>query len=448
MSHILHRHCKSKLPQISHGQGSYLYDTTGKQYLDACGGAAVSCLGHNAPRVKQAITEQLDSIPYAHTGFFSNQSSEELAQLLCGLAPDSLNHAYFVSGGSEAVESAIKMARQYFVELGQNSKRHIISRKQSYHGNTLGALSIGGNMWRREPYEPLLTTSHRISPCYPYREQYTNESVAEYSERTANGLEKRILELGPDNVMAFIAEPVVGATSGALVPTEGYFARIREICTKYNVLLILDEVMCGVGRTGSFYAFEQENIVPDIVTIAKGLAAGYQAIGAVLVSDQIYQAFHDGSGYFQHGHTFMAHPMASAAGVATVKTIMEDHLLEQVRTKGVLLKNTLHERLGELPYIGDIRGRGLFIGIELVEDRPSKRQYNPQLQLNKRIKSQAMANGLMVYPMGGTIDGKQGDHILLAPPYIITEAEIEILVDKLSLTLEQVFSDLPELTHD
>ncbi|PTC04872.1 aspartate aminotransferase family protein [Vibrio mediterranei] len=435
MGSVFHRHCSDTLPKVSFGEGVYLIDSEGRYYLDGCGGAAVSNLGHNHQRVKAAIQAQLETIPYAHTGFFTSESCEKLAQRIVSLAPESLQHVYFVSGGSEAVESALKMARQYYVERGMVSKTQFIARRQSYHGNTLGALSVGGNEWRREPFRPLLSSAHHIAPCYAYRDQLASETEDLYSQRIANELEAKILELGAENVMAFIAEPVVGATAGAVPATQGYLQRIREICDQYDVLLILDEVMCGVGRTGSFFAFEQDEVIPDIVTMAKGLGAGYQPIGAVLVHEKIYQEIANGSGFFQHGHTFMGHPMACAAALATVETIIEDDLLAQVVSKGEMLKQKLSEALGNLDMIGDIRGRGLFIGIELVSDKRSKAPLAIQTQAHKWIKSLAMENGLMCYPMAGTIDGTHGHHILLAPPFIISEIEMDELVTKLKKTL-------------
>ena len=435
MTHVFHRHCHAKLPSIASGEGVYLFDTEGKQYLDGCGGAAVSNLGHNHTAVKDAIKQQLDAIPFAHTGFFTNQVSEDLATLLTDLAPDPLNHVYFVSGGSEAVESALKMARQYFVEIGKPQKTQFIARRQSYHGNTLGALAVGGNEWRKEPFRPLLSSVHHISPCYAYRDQGDNEAELDYSMRVANELETKILEVGADNVMAFVAEPVVGATTGAVPATEGYFKRIREICDQYDVLLILDEVMCGIGRTGTFYAFEQDKIIPDLVTIAKGLGAGYQPIGAVVASSKIYDAIANGSGFFQHGHTFMAHPMACASALATINTILNEHLLDKVTEQGEKLKNKLEVALQPLPYVGDIRGRGLFLGVELVADKLTKTPLASSTEANKKVKNIAMQHGLMCYPMAGTIDGKQGHHILIAPPFIINDEQLDELVTKLTSAL-------------
>ncbi|HHX8653130.1 aspartate aminotransferase family protein [Vibrio diabolicus] len=438
MSYVFHRHCHATLPIIDKGEGVYLFDKQGKQYLDACGGAAVSNLGHSHQAVKKAMLEQLERVPFAHTGFFTSDSGERLAELICQYMPEQFNHVYLVSGGSEAVESALKMARQYFVESGKPEKKQFIARQQSYHGNTLGALAVGGNEWRREPFKPILHPSHHIAPCYAYRYQQSDESELDYSLRTANELEAKILELGAENVMAFVAEPIVGATAGAVPATQGYFKRIREICDQYDVLLILDEVMCGVGRSGSFFAFEQEEAEPDLVCMAKGLGAGYQPIGAVVANDRVYQAIADGSGFFQHGHTFMAHPVACAAAVATIETIFQDDLLTAVNQQSVLLRNELASALAHLPYIGDIRGKGLFFGIELVADKESKAPLSKTTLADKRIKHRAMENGLMCYPMGGTIDGVNGHHILLAPPFIIQSHHIDELVGKLSLTLKEV----------
>ncbi len=435
MNHVFHRHCHATLPLAMHGDGVYIFDQHGHRYLDASSGAAVSCLGHNHPRVIHAIKEQLDRIPYAHTSFFTNQAAEELADFLIQAAPKGLQRAYFVSGGSEAVESALKMARQYYVEQGQDRK-YFIARRQSYHGNTLGALAVGGNFWRRRQFQPLLMETHHISPCYAYRDQTVEETAESYGLRVANELEELIQQLGADQVLAFVAEPVVGATAGAVPPVAGYFRRIREICDRYDILLILDEVMCGMGRTGTLFACEQEGITADIITLAKGLAAGYQPIGATLCSDKIFSTIRDGSGFFQHGHTYLAHATAAAAALAVQQIIAEENLLENVRTMGQTLKQALEHRFSDHPNIGDIRGRGLFLGLELVANRDSKMPFDPSTNLNTLIKNAAMQQGLICYPMAGTIDGVRGHHILLAPPFIITPTQIEELVEKLARSVD------------
>ncbi|MCT8161653.1 aspartate aminotransferase family protein [Pseudoruegeria sp. SHC-113] len=438
MSHVFGRSCKATLPMVSHGDGVYLIDDSGKRYFDGSGGAAVSCLGHSDPDVTAAIKAQLDQVAFAHTGFFTSQPAEALADKLVEHAPEGIEHVYLVSGGSEAMEAALKLARQYYLEIGQPGRVNIIARRQSYHGNTLGALATGGNMWRREPFAPLMINTTHISPCYEYRGRDEGESAFDYGQRVANELEDEIQRLGPDTVMAFVAEPVVGATAGAVPPVEGYFKRVREICDAHGVLLILDEVMCGMGRTGSLFACEQEGVRPDILAIAKGLGAGYQPIGAMLCSDTIFAAIRDGSGFFQHGHTYMAHPTASAAALAVVTKLTDGGLVAQCAERGAELKAALEARFGQHPHVGDIRGRGLFLGIELVEDRAMKAPFDPKLGLNKKLKAAAFEAGLICYPMGGTIDGQTGDHILLAPPFIMGPEHVDEIVDKLDTALKAV----------
>ena len=431
MTHILHRAANAMMPVAVGGKGIELFDRNGKTYIDASGGAAVSCLGHGHPDVLAAMHKQLDTIAYAHTGFFTTDVAERLADRLIEDAPAGLDHVYLVSGGSEAIEAALKMARQYFVEKGEPQRRHIIGRRQSYHGNTLGALAAGGNEWRRSQFRPLLIETHHIDPCFAYRLQDVGESDAAYAARAAQGLEDKILELGADQVIAFVAETVVGATAGAVPPVGDYFKRIRAICDRYGVLLILDEVMCGMGRTGTMHACEQDEIAPDLLVIAKGLGGGYQPIGAVLLSAKIFEAFAKGSGFFQHGHTYMGHPMAAAAGLAVQEVLRRDKLLDNVVEMGSHLQRRLEERFANHHHVGDIRGRGLFRAVELVADRGSKQPFASELKLNAAIKREAMARGLMVYPMGGTIDGVRGDHVLLAPPFIVNQAQIDAIVERL-----------------
>lgn len=435
MSNVFARHCHHALPNVSRGDGAYLIDNAGKKYLD-CGDAAVSCLGHSDDHVRNAIKAQLDKVAFAHTGFFSSDPAEELAERLAKLAPGDLSRVYFVSGGSEAMEASLKLARQYFVEIGQPQRVNVIARKQSYHGNTLGALATGGNAWRRAPFAPILVEMSHVSPCYAYRDQGAGEDDATYAARLANELEAEVMRLGPETVMAFVAEPVVGATLGAVPAVAGYFKAMREICDRHGILLILDEVMCGMGRTGTLFAAEQEGVSADITAIAKGLGAGYQPVGAMLCSENIFAAIRDGSGFFQHGHTYLAHPAACAAAKAVVERLVDDQLLEDVSPLGATLRAALEERFGQHPNIGDIRGRGLFLGLELVRDRDTKSPFDPALRLHAKIKSAAFEAGLICYPMGGTVDGSQGDHVLLAPPFILTDAQIGELVDKLESAIE------------
>lgn len=435
MSHVFPRHSKSLPPKGMSGATVYLTDERGKQYLDGSGGAAVSCLGHGDRDVIEAVKSQLDSMAYAHNSFLTSEPAERLADLLVEHAPEGLDRVYFVSSGSEAIEASLKLARQYFLEIDQPKRHKIIARRQSYHGNTLGALAVGGNEWRRAQFAPLLVDVSHIVPCYAYREQRDAESEIEFGLRVANELEAEILRLGPNEVMCFVAEPVVGATLGAVPAVDGYFRRIREICDTYGVLLILDEVMCGMGRTGSLFACQQEAIAPDICTIAKGLGAGYQPIGAMMCSNAIYSAIENGSGFFQHGHTYLSHPSACAAGVA-VLTKLTGGLVETVHQKGEYLRNRLTERLGQHPYVGDIRGRGLFLGVEFLQDRETKSCLDPALKFNAVLKKTAFDEGLICYPMGGTIDGRHGDHVLLAPPFISQQDHLDELVDKLAAAFD------------
>ncbi|MEM5291359.1 aspartate aminotransferase family protein [Paraburkholderia sabiae] len=436
MTTVFHRMPKQTLPVAVKGEGIEIVDSTGKRYIDASGGAAVSCLGHSNQRVIDAIKRQAQALPYAHTSFFTTEPAEELASYLTERAPQGLGHVYFVSGGSEAIEAALKLARQYFVELGQPQRRHIIARRQSYHGNTLGALAIGGNAWRREPFLPLLIDAHHVSPCYAYREQRADETEEQFAQRLADELEQKILELGSDTVAAFVAETVVGATAGAVPPVREYFRKIRAVCDRYGVLLILDEIMSGMGRTGHLYACEEDGVTPDLLTIAKGLGAGYQPIGATLVSDKIYQAITGGTGFFQHGHTYIGHATACAAALEVQRVIADEHLLDNVKARGEQLRSLLREHYAQHPSIGDVRGRGLFVGVELVKDRATKTPFDAKLKLHAAIKREAFQRGLMVYPMGGTVDGKVGDHVLLAPPFICTASDIEQIVSRLTDAIE------------
>lgn len=443
MSRVMQRNNHLKLPTVKTGEGVYLIDQNGKKYLDACGGAAVSCLGHSNKKVKEAVILQVEKIAYAHTSFFTNQAQEDLADNLLENSKGDFGRVYFVSGGSEAMEAALKIARQYFLEIGETDKKYFVAREQSYHGNTLGALAVGGNQWRRKPFDPLLIKSHLISACYAYRGKQIDESEFDYGQRVANELESKILELGSNNVAAFVAETVVGATSGAVAPVEGYFKRVREICDKYEVLLILDEIMCGMGRTGTLHACEQDGVQADLQTVAKGLAAGYQSLGALLIARKIVNAIDNGSGFFQHGHTYIGHPVACAAGLATQLEITERNLLENVRVQGENLQQQFKLKFKNHPHIGDIRGRGLFIGIELVANKTTKQAFASNLGLYKKIKAQAFENGLMIYPMGGTIDGVQGDHVLIAPPFIIDEDNVAQIVDKLSFAVDAALKLIP-----
>jgi adenosylmethionine-8-amino-7-oxononanoate aminotransferase len=438
-SRVLHRSLRETPPKAIGGEGVYLFAEDGRRVLDASGGAAVSCLGHQHPRVIAAMAKQASTLAYAHTAFFSSEPAEALAETLVGHEPGGLAYAYFVSGGSEAIEASIKLARQYFIERGEPQRQHFIARRQSYHGNTLGALAAGGNAWRRAPYAPLLSAAFsHVTPAFAYHEKHDGESDAQFAARLAAELEAEFQRLGPNTVAAFLAEPVVGATAGAVTAPDGYFKGVREICDRHGALLILDEVMCGMGRTGTTHAWQQEGVAPDIQAIAKGLGGGYQPIGAMLASGKIIDTIRAGSGAFQHGHTYLAHPLACAAALAVQDVIREDNLLEQVKQRGKQLEQRLTERFGNHRHVGDIRGRGLFWAIELVADRASRTSFDPALKLNQKIKAEAFANGLGCYPGGGTVDGVRGDHVLLAPPYIASADEIDQIVDKLGTAVDNV----------
>ncbi len=444
-SRVLHRALRGPAPPVAvGGQGAWLHMADGARVLDASGGAAVSCLGHGHPRVVEAIQRQAAALAYAHSGFFSSEPAEALAEELVGHEPGGLAWAFFVSGGSEAMEAALKLARQHFLEAGQPRRRRFIARRQSYHGSTLGALAASGNLGRREPYAPLLSQAFsHVSPAFAYRGQRDEETEADYAARLAAELEAEFQRLGPETVAAFIAEPVVGATAGCVPAPAGYFQAVRRVCDRHGALLILDEVMCGMGRTGTTHAWEQEGAAPDIQTVAKGLGGGYQPIGAVLANRRVVDALRDGSGGFLHGHTYLAHPVACAAALAVQEVIRGDGLLERVRERGALLERLLQDRFGNHRHVGDIRGRGLLVALELVADRAGKTPFDPVHKLNLRIKEAALARGLACYPGGGTVDGVRGDHVLLAPPYIASAEEIALIVDRLGAAVDDALTGLP-----
>jgi adenosylmethionine-8-amino-7-oxononanoate aminotransferase len=431
MSRVLHR--SGSVPPVAvSGVGIYLRTADGRRVIDGSGGAAVACLGHGNRRVAEAIGRQAANMAYAHTGTFSNAPSEALAALLLEGEPGGLSRAWFCSSGSEGNEAALKLARQYFLEIGEPERVHTIARRQSYHGTTLGALAAGGNMMRRAYYEPILSRTHSlVSPCFAYRFREDGETDAQYLDRLAEELVAAFERAGPKRVMAFLAEPVVGATAGCVTAVPGYFRRVRSICDHFGALLILDEVMCGMGRTGTMHAWEQEGVAPDIQVIAKGLGGGYQPIGGILIAGRVVAALSAGSGGFLHGQTYQAHPVACAAALEVQRIIREEKLLENVQAMGTRLEEGLLERFGNHRFVGDIRGRGLFRAIELVADRQTKAVFDPALKMHERVKQAALERGLATYPMGGTIDGVRGDHVILAPPYGVTAAEVDEIVARL-----------------
>lgn len=436
MSHIIHRSLRQVPPVAVSAKGIFIRDTEGNTYIDASGGAAVSSLGHGHPDVLAAMHRQIDHCAYAHTSFFTTEVAEALADKLVSKAPQGISQVYFVSGGSEAMETALKLARQYFVEAGEEQRTMFISRRQSYHGNTLGALAVGGNEWRRKPFAPLLMEVPRVSPCYEYRGRGEDQTVEQYTHALLDELEDAIRRTGPEKVIGFCAEPVVGATGGAIPPTPGYFRGVRKLCDQYGILFIADEVMCGMGRTGTMFAIEQDEVAPDLIAVAKGLGAGYQPIGAVLAQGAIVERLRHGSGAFLHGHTYIGHPVACAAALAVQQVIERDNLLAQVTRRGSSLRRMLGEAFGNHPHVGDIRGRGLFMAIELVHDRPTRNPFPASRKLHAKIKAEAMTRGLMVYPMGGTIDGQRGDHVLIAPPFIASTGDLAEIVGRLAESVD------------
>jgi len=446
-SNVLHRQLGGAPARAVAAKGVYIFTEEGRAILDGSGGAAVSCIGHSNAEVIEAIAKQASELAYAHTGFFTSRPAEELADLLVGDRPGGLVRAAFVAGGSEGVEASLKLARQYFVEIGEPDRTHFISRRQSYHGATLGALALGHNRGRRDLHLPLLSDcfSH-VSAANAYRDQRDCEPESAYVERLIAEIEGQFERIGPRRVIAFVAEPVVGATSGAVPAPAGYFPRVREICDRHGALLILDEIMCGMGRIGSQHAWQQIGVVPDIEIVAKGLAGGYQPIGAVLVSDKVMRAFERSGSAFQHGHTYMAHPIACAAALTVQSIIRRDKLIERVRTLGDRLEAGLRTALGQHPHVGDIRGRGLLQGVEIVKDRDSKEPFNPALNVHARLKAAAMERGLACYPSGGTADGLLGDHVLLAPPFISEFEHIDLIVEILADSIDSVTRSIDEIS--
>lgn len=442
VSRVFHRSLRAHFPEAQLARGAYITDASGKQYLDASGGAAVSCLGHGHPKIVAAIKDQLDRMAFAHTSFFTSHPAEELAAILSDKAPGGRWRVYFVSGGSEANEAALKLARQVQVERGEGGRDHFISRQFSYHGNTLGALSVGGRMSNLELYGPVLMPNvRRIMPCYAYRWKEAGETDEAFGLRAARALEEAILALGPGRAIAFIAETVVGATLGCVPAVPGYFTQIRRICDDHGLIMIVDEVMCGMGRCGTLYACEAEGVVPDIITLAKGIAAGYQPLGAMLVREELVEVIERGSGAFVHGHTYVGHAAACAAGLAVQKVFAEEAMVPRVARLGARLRARLEACFGDHPNVGDIRGRGLFQAIEIVASRATKEPFPAALRLAGRIKERAMANGLICYPFSGGADGKRGDHVLLAPPFIVTDVQLDELTGKLSRSLDEAIAE-------
>ncbi|MCA5967996.1 aspartate aminotransferase family protein [Pseudomonas syringae pv. syringae] len=437
MSKLIYKNLNTSPILAVGGKGCWLEDATGKLYLDTCGGVAVSSLGHNHPRIIAAFERETKKLAWAHAGSFTTHAAEALAERLVA-ASGGLARAQFLSGGSEVMELAMKVAFQYQCERGLPNKSMFISRLQSYHGSTLGTLSISGNPQRQSVFGRLLPPAEFVSPCYAYRDQRPDEDEEQYATRLADELDQKIRTLGSENVAAFFAETVVGSTSGAVPAVQGYFRKIKAVCDQHDVLLILDEVMAGMGRTGQMFAYADEGIVPDMVAVGKGLAAGYMPISALLISDKVHSVMARGSGVLGNGQTHVNHPLACAIALEVQQVIVEDELLVNVRQRGEQLRSWLKENLADLDIIGDIRGRGLFVGVEFVQDRATKAPHKGGSVYATALKRQALERGLLIYPGSGTVQGVQGNHVLFAPPFITSEVELVQMVERFSAVVRAV----------
>jgi adenosylmethionine-8-amino-7-oxononanoate aminotransferase len=418
-----------KLPRIVRGRGSYLFDTAGKRYLDGSGGPAVFCVGHAHPEVNAAITQQLHEIAYAYRYLFTSSALEGLTETVLHLCGGHFQDIVYTGSGSEAVESALKIALQHFAARGLASKRRFIARRRSWHGNTLGALSVSGFAQRRRAFEGSLLDVTFVSAANAYR-MPDGVSSEELVGHLAAELEQTIVSLGPQCVAGFVFEPIVGAAGGVVPAPAGYAQAIHAVCRKYDVLLIADEVMCGSGRSGTWRALEHDEVVPDIMCIAKGLAGGYIPLAATLVTSRVAAPIHSEHGAFMTGHTFTGHTAACAAGLAVQHIIQRDRLLDRVRTVGATFQETIRRSLSSFDEVGDVRGRGFFIGVELVRDRRTRVPFAPERALSFDIGARAFADGLICYPCSGNVDGTAGDTLIIAPPYNASDGELEEIVTK------------------
>ena len=431
MSNVFYRNVKKTYAEVEKGDGIYLYDNEGKKYIDACSGAAVSNIGHGNKRVVQAMVEQAEKVAFSHLSRWTSKAVHDLADLVAELAPGTINKLYLVSGGSEATESALKMVRQYFLEReSKTGKYKMISRWNSFHGNTIGALSMTGDD-RRKKYAPYLLDFPHIEACYCYRCPF-GLKVESCNVECAYALERCIKTHGAESIAAFIAEPVVGAASGALVPHPEYFKIVRQICERYDVLFIADEVMTGFGRTGAMFAVEDFDVIPDLICTAKGMSAGYTPLGAVIAKDEIYDVFKNGSGAFVHGHTYGGNPLSAATAIEVIKIIKEDNLAENSKVAGAYLLEQMQEKILPFSYVGDVRGKGLMQGVELVKDKQSKEPFARKNGVAEKLTQTLMKHGVVVYPGGGMVDGENGDQFLLAPPLIITKDQVDEMVTKMA----------------
>jgi adenosylmethionine-8-amino-7-oxononanoate aminotransferase len=436
-SAVFPRSFKKSLPVAARGEGCWIIDESGRRYLDASGQAAVVSIGHGVAEIGRAMAEQSSQIAFAHTTQFRSAPAEKLAARLLALAPPNFRggRVYFTSGGSEATETAIKLARQLHLESGDAQRYRVVSRRQSYHGSTLGAMSVSGNVARRAPYQPLLPEWGHIAPCFCYHCPF-NKNFPECVLACANDLESFLASGDSASVAAFIFEPVVGATLGAAAPPEGYAQRIAEICGARGILLIADEIMTGMGRTGTPFAVEQWNVEPDLILIGKGIASGYAPLGAVLVSSRVADAFARGSGAFMHGFTYQAHPVAAAAGNAVLDVVESQSLFAHVAPAGQSLQSALAP-LAAHPNVGEIRGLGLLLGIEFVKNKQTREPFPKSENIAEKIRQAALEQNVLTYPTQGCVDGINGDHILLAPPFVITPAESAIIAAALQYAVHK-----------
>lgn len=439
-SYLFPRSFKARYPVAVRGEGVYIYDKQGRKYLDACGGAAVVTIGHGVKEVVDEIAAMAARMPYVHSSQFQSEAAAELAALLARRFPGPAQHArvHFTSGGSEATETAIKIVRQYWMSRGEPQRYKILARWQGYHGTTLGALALSGNRRRRKPYEPMLPEMGHISACFCYRCPL-GLTFPSCELACARELEDAIRAAGPETVAAFICEPVVGATTGA-PPPDGYLQLIREICTRHGILLIADEVMTGAGRTGRYFAVEHWGVVPDIILLAKGLSSGYAPLGAVLVGEKVWRAIQSGTGTLEHGFTYQCHPPSMAAGLAVQRYIEKHNLIEQSRKRGEYFVQRL-ERLRALPCVGDVRGKGLLQTVEFVADKQTRAPFPPEMNFSPRLYDALCARGVLTYPMRGTVDGAAGDHVMLAPPFVIEEAQLDFIVEQMEAALVELSRD-------
>lgn len=440
MTALFPRNFKKSFPIAARGEGSWIISSEGERYLDASGQAAVVSIGHGVRSVADAMAAQASQIAFAHTTQFHSESAEKLAARLLALAPPNFanGRVYFTSGGSEATETAIKLARQFHLESGAPDKFRVVSRRQSYHGSTLGAMSVSGNLARRAPYAPLLPEWGHIAPCFcyhcPFEKTFPACDVA-----CADDLDSFLATNDAATVSAFIFEPIVGATLGAAAPPDGYAQRIAEICRKHNILLIADEIMTGMGRTGKAFAVQHWNLEPDLILVGKGIASGYAPLGAVLVSERVADVFAKGSGAFQHGFTYQAHPVSTAAGNAVLDVLERQNLFARVEAVARQLREDLSP-LEAHPNVGEIRGLGLLLGVEFVKNKSTREPFPKEQNIAEKIRRAMLQENVLSYPTQGCVDGLRGDHILLAPPFILTAEESQLIADGLRFALQQVFS--------